>query len=132
MLLLDTNIVSDLVRNPRGPAAQRLAENGDGDIATSVIVAGELRYGCLRKGSARLTERVEALLREIDVLPLGPEAGAHYGEIRRDLEARSTPIGQNDLWIAAHARSLSAVLVTGNAAEFRRVESLTVENWLDA
>ena len=58
MFLLDTNIVSDLVRNPRGQAASRLAEVGDGDIATSVIVAGELRYGCLKKGSARLTEPV--------------------------------------------------------------------------
>jgi len=130
MFLLDTNIVSDLVRNPGGRAAARLAEVGDGDIATSVIVAGELRYGCLRKGSSRLTERVEALLREIEILSLKPEVSAHYGDIRRSLEARGTPIGQNDLWIAAQARSLDAALVTDNEEEFRRVEGLRVENWL--
>ncbi len=130
MFLLDTNIVSDLVRNPGGRAAARLAAVGDGDIATSVIVAGELRYGCLRKGSSRLTERVEALLREIEILSLKPEVSAHYGDIRRSLEARGTPIGQNDLWIAAQARSLDAALVTDNEEEFRRVEGLRVENWL--
>lgn len=130
MFVLDTNIISDLVRNPGGQAAERLAEVGDEDIATSVIVAGELRYGCRKKGSARLAERVEAALREIEVLALKPEIGAHYGEIRRDLEARGMPIGQNDLWIAAQARSAEAVLVTGNEDEFRRVEGLVVENWL--
>lgn len=97
MFVLDTNIVSDLVRNPQGPAAARLAEVGDADIATSVIVAGELRYGCRKAGSARLAERVEAVLREIEVLPLQPEVSGRYGEIRRDLEARGTPIGHNDL-----------------------------------
>lgn len=130
MFILDTNIVRDLVRNPRGLAAGRLAEVGEDDIATSVIVAGELRYGCLKKGSARLTERIEAVLREIKVLSLKPEVGALYGDIRRQLEARGTPIGQNDLWIAAQARSAAAVLVSDNEGEFRRVEGLVVENWL--
>lgn len=130
MFLLDTTIISDLVRNPAGRAAERLAAVGDDAIATSVIVAGELRYGCLRKGSARLTERVEAALHEIAILPLGPDISAEYGAIRRDLEARGTPIGQNDLWIAAQARAAGAVLVTANEGEFRRVEGLTVENWV--
>jgi len=130
MFMLDTNIISDLVRNPGGQAAVRLAEVGDGDILTSVIVAGELRYGCRRKGSARLTERVEAVLREIKVLSLEPEVSAHYGEIRSDLEMRGMPIGQNDLWIAAQARTARAVLVTDNEDEFRRVTGLVVENWL--
>jgi tRNA(fMet)-specific endonuclease VapC len=130
MFILDTSIISDLVRNPGGRAAERLAEVGDGDIATSVIVAGELRYGCLKKGSAPLTDRVEAVLREVTVLSLKPEVSVQYGEIRRDLEARGVPIGQNDLWIAAQARSVEAVLVTDNEGEFRRVDGLVVENWL--
>jgi tRNA(fMet)-specific endonuclease VapC len=130
MFMLDTNIISDLVRNPGGQAAARLAEVGDEDVATSVVVAGELRYGCLKKESARLTERVEAVLREIEVLSLKPEVSAHYGEIRRDLEARGLPIGLNDLWIAAQARSAEAVLVTDDEGEFRRVKGLVVENWL--
>jgi tRNA(fMet)-specific endonuclease VapC len=130
MFMLDTSIISDLVRNPGGQAAARLAEIGDGDVATSVIIAGELRYGCRKKGSARLTGRVEAVLREINILSLKPEVSAHYGEIRRDLEARGRPIGQNDLWIAAQTRCVEAVLVTDNEGEFRRVEGLVVENWL--
>jgi tRNA(fMet)-specific endonuclease VapC len=124
MFLLDKSIVSDLVRNPGGRAAARLAEVGDGDIATSVIVAGELGYGCLKKGSARLSERVEAVLREISIPHLRPEDSAHYGEIRRDLEARGMPIGQNDFWIAAQARSAGVLLVTDNDGEFRRVQGL--------
>jgi len=130
MFLLDTNIISDLVRNPGGRAAEHLAAVGDDNVATSVVVAGELRYGYLRKRSARLAERVEAVLREINVLSLKPDVSALYGEIRRDLDARGLPIGQNDLWIAAQARSAEAVLVTDNEGEFRRVEGLVVENWL--
>jgi tRNA(fMet)-specific endonuclease VapC len=130
MFVLDTNIISNLVRDPGGQAAARLATVGDESVATSVIVAGELRYGCLKKGSARLTDRVEAVLREIEILSLEPGISAHYGEIRRDLEARGLPIGLNDLWIAAQARSADAVLVTDDEAEFRRVKGLMVENWL--
>lgn len=130
MFLLDTNVISDLVRNPQGAAARRLAEVGDRDVATSVIVAGELRYGCRRKGSPRLTERVEAVLAAIPVLPLTPEASVHYGDIRRDLEARGLPIGQNDLWIAAQALAAAVILVSDNAGEFERVAGLTVQNWL--
>ena len=132
MRLLDTNIISDLVRNPQGHAATRLRAVGDADIFTSVIVAGELRYGCLKKGSVRLTERVEAVLREIDVLGVEPAAAAIYGAIRSKLESEGQTIGQNDLWIAAQAQALGATLVTDNEREFRRVDGLAVENWLAA
>lgn len=130
MYLLDTNIISDLVRNPVGQAAARLARVGDTEIATSVIVAGELRYGCLKRGSAVLSERVELVLAEIEVWPLTLAASAAYGEIRHELEARGEPIGQNDLWIAAQARASDAVVVTANECEFGRVAGLRVENWL--
>lgn len=128
--LLDTNIISALVRDPNGPATRRLAEVGETSVTTCAIVAGELRYGCLRKGSARLTERVEAVLGAIGILAVTPEASVHYGAIRQDLEARGLPIGQNDLWIAAQARAAAAVLVTDNLREFERVEGLATENWL--
>ena len=82
------------------------------------------------KGSARLTERVEAVLREIDVLGLDPAASAIYGAIRAGLEAQGQTIGQNDLWIAAQAKALGATVVTDNEREFRRIEGLAVENWL--
>ena len=118
--------------NPQGLAATRLQAVGDTGVVTSVIVAGELRYGCLKKGSSRLTERVEAVLREIDVLGVDPAAAMVYGAIRSRLEAEGQTIGQNDLWIAAQAHVLGATLVTDNEREFRRVEGLAVENWLAA
>ena len=130
MRLLDTNIISDLVRNPQGLAAMRLKAVGDIGVVTSVIVAGELRYGCLKKGSVRLTERVDAVLREIDVLGVEPAAAAIYGTIRSKLESEGQTIGQNDLWIAAQAQALGATVVTDNEREFRRVDGLAVENWL--
>ena len=129
--LLDTNILSDLVRNPDGTAARRLAGVGEDAVATSVVVAAELRYGAARRGSPRLTERVEALLAEMQVLPLAPPVDAIYGRLRAALEAAGTPIGGNDLLIAAHALTLARTMVTANRREFDRVEGLPIENWLE-
>ena len=132
MFHLDTNIISDLVRNPSGHSARRLAEVGIGNVSTSTIVAGELRYGYLKNGMERRAERVETALERIGILPIDEAVAAEYGVIRRALEAGGMMIGQNDLWIAAHARTLNATLVTANEREFRRVEGLAVENWLAA
>lgn len=129
--LLDTNILSDLMRSPKGLAAWRLAAVGEDAVATSMIVAGELRYGAARKGSDRLTERVEALLAELPVLPMEPPADAAYGRLRAALEAAGTPIGGNDMLIAAHALALGRIMVTDNVREFARVDGLVVENWLE-
>ena len=128
--LLDTNIVSDLVRNPQGRAAQRVAGVGDEAVCTSIIVAAELRYGCAKNGSQRLRRAVEAVLGEIAVLPFDVPADTAYGGIRAVLEAEGRVIGGNDLLIAAHASALGATLVTGNVGEFGRVRGLRVENWL--
>lgn len=128
--MLDTNIISDLMRNPRGRAAKRLAKVGETDICTSIVVAAELRYGCAKNGSRQLLDAVEALLAEIEVLPFDAPADAEYGKIRAGLEAAGTPIGGNDLLIAAHARAIDAIVVTANADEFSRVRELKVENWL--
>ena len=128
--LLDTNILSDLIRNPQGRAAKRIAKVGEDNVCTSVIVAAELRYGCARSGSRRLIEAVEELLNEIDVLPFDVPADATYGMIRAALEASGKPIGGNDLLIAAHAQAMAATIVTANEGEFKRVRGLKVENWL--
>jgi tRNA(fMet)-specific endonuclease VapC len=128
--LLDTNILSDLIRNPQGKAAQRIAKVGEDNVCTSIIVAAELRYGCARSGSRRLIEAVEELLSEIDILPFDVPADAAYGMIRTALEASGKPIGGNDLLIAAHAQAIAATIVTANEGEFRRVRGLKVENWL--
>lgn len=128
--MLDTNIISDLIRNPQGKAARRIAKVGEDTVCTSIIVAAELRYGCAKSGSKKLLSTVEDLLAEIEVLPFEAPADTEYGQIRTGLEAAGTPIGGNDLLIAAHARATEAIIVTANADEFKRVRGLRVENWL--
>ena len=128
--MLDTNVISDLMKNPRGKAAKRIARIGEDNICTSIIVAAELRYGCAKKGSDRLLKSVEDLLAEIDVLPFESPADAEYGNIRSELENAGKPIGANDLLIAAHAIAVNATVVTANIDEFRRVRGLKVENWM--
>lgn len=128
--LLDTNILSDLLRNPGGRAARRLALVGESTVCTSIVVACELRYGTAKKGSPRLSERVEILLGSLEVLPLDKEADRRYAEIRWHLDQLGTPIGPNDLLIAAHTLALNLTLVTDNVEEFARVPGLSTENWL--
>ena len=128
--LLDTNIISDLVRNPQGKVAKRIARAGEDNICTSIIVASELRYGCAKAGSPRLTKAVEQVLGEIAVLPFDVPADAEYGIVRSELEAAGKPIGSNDLLIAAHASALGMTIVTANTDEFKRVRGLKVTNWL--
>ena len=128
--LLDTNIISDLIRNPQGKAAKRIAKVGEDSICTSVIVAAELRYGCAKSGSKRLPKAVEDLLGEISVLPFEVPADTEYGGIRSQLEAAGKPIGGNDLLIAAHACAIGATIVTANTDEFKRIRGLSVDNWL--
>jgi tRNA(fMet)-specific endonuclease VapC len=130
--LLDANIVSDLVRHPRtGRVARRIAERGiEHLLCTSIIVAGELRYGARKRASPRLTRQVEAVLGSLEVLPFDVPADAVYGKLRADLERRGQPIGANDLLIAAHALALGHTLVTDNEREFTRIAELPRENWL--
>ena len=128
--MLDTNIISDLIKNPQGRAAKRIAKVGGDNICTSIIVAAELRYGCAKSGSKRLLKAVEDLLGEISVLPFDVPADAKYGGIRSELEAAGKPIGGNDLLIAAHACAVGATIVTANTGEFKRIRSLNIENWL--
>lgn len=128
--MLDTNIVSDLLRHPDGSAAKRIADVGSDAICVSIITAAELRYGCAKKGSAKLLAHVEAILESVQVLAFDVPADAEYGGIRAELEAAGKPIGPNDLLIAAHAYAVGAVLVTDNTGEFSRVRGLQVENWI--
>ena len=127
--MLDTNILSDLIRNPRGTLAHRLGAAQPDAVCTSIVVACELRFGARRKGSPVLTERVEQLLATLAVLPLDEPADRHYADLRADLERAGTPIGNHDLFIAAHARSRGLTLVTRNLREFERVPGLCVDDW---
>lgn len=128
--LLDTNIVSDLVRFPQGTCAERIAAIGQTNVCTSIIVAAELRYGATKKRASRLTRQLEIVLGALEVLPFKPPADTTYGAVRAKLETAGTPIGGNDLFIAAHALALGATLITDNVRDFSRVPGLKVENWL--
>jgi tRNA(fMet)-specific endonuclease VapC len=130
--MLDTNILSDLVRQPQGEIAQRIARVGEQAVCTSIIVASELRFGAAKRNSARLTKQVETILGAIDVRPLDTPADLEYARLRHHLEQAGTPIGPNDMLIAAHALATESILVTANRSEFSRVPGLTVENWLEA
>ncbi len=128
--LLDTNIVSDLVRNPQGRIAARIAEVGEDTVCTSVIVAAELRFGAEKRASERLTAQLERVLGALQILPFEAPADAAYGRLRAELERAGTPIGGNDMLIAAHAMAAGCAVVTDNTSEFGRVSGLSVLNWL--
>lgn len=128
--LLDTGIVSDLVRHPHGRVAKRIAEVGETLVCTSIVVAAELRCGAVQTGAAKLTAQLESVLRAIDVLPLEPPVDAVYGMLRARLEEIGQSIGANDLFVAAHALALRSTLVTDNERDFSRIRALPVENWL--
>lgn len=128
--LLDTNIISDMVRHPTGQIFQRLSSIGETSICTSIMVACELRFGAAKSSSTRLQQQLEQILKTMPVLPLESPVEIHYAEIRTYLEREGTPIGSNDLLIAAHALALNLTVVTANVREFSRVPKLLVENWL--
>ncbi len=128
--LLDTNILSDLVRNPQGDVAAQIAKAGEDSVCTSIVVAAELRYGAAKSNSTKLAERINLILSALEILPLETPADRQYAAIRHHLARQGTPIGPNHLLIAAHALSENLTVVTANAGEFSRVPGLKVENWL--
>lgn len=128
--LLDTNIVSNLIRDPHGSVAQQIRAKGEAQVCTSIIVTAELRYGTGKKRSQRHSAQVESVLAALETLPFDRPADEAYARIRNQLEACGTPIGGNDLLIAAQALSLGYTLVTDNEREFNRIDTLCVENWI--
>ena len=129
LYLLDTSILSELVRKPQGRVAERIADVGEANVLTSVIVACELRYGAAKRGSRTLARQIEAILGALTIRPLESDVERIYASIRVTLERKGTPIGAHDLLIAAHARAIEAVCVTDNVAEFE-ASAREVENWL--
>lgn len=130
--MLDTDIVIRL-RHRHPDVMRRMAAAPPDSTIVSVVSYGELRVGVEKHPTPDVASAgLAALVAIVPVSPLPTSAGAAYGEIRAHLERRGESIGPNDLWIAAHARSLGLTLVTGNEREFRRVPGLAVENWADA
>jgi tRNA(fMet)-specific endonuclease VapC len=129
--LLDTDIFSEMVRGLNLKVVKRLQSLRTGDAALSVVTRGEIMFGLQIKSLRPLVQqRMQRLLSVIDTIPLSVEVAGHYGELRAHLRSAGTPIGPNDLWIAAHARALRLTLVTNNTSEFSRVPKLRLENWI--
>ena len=130
MYLLDTNICIYIIKKKPPAVLQRFERLKPGDVAMSLVTFGELEFGARKSQQA---ERALAILQElresIPVLPMEADVAVHYAQIRHVLASRGTPIGNNDLWIAAHARALGATLVSNNLREFARVDGLQLENW---
>jgi tRNA(fMet)-specific endonuclease VapC len=129
--LLDTNIISDLIKNPQGKATQRIVEVGEDKICTSIIVASKLRYACAKNGSKRLIDQGRGGTRgRTHRAAIRCPRGFGIWRLSGQAEAAGRPIGGNDLLIAAQACSIEAIVVTANTSEFKRVRGLKVENWL--
>ena len=128
--LLDTNILTDLIKNPGGRVKERISKVGEANVCTSIIVACELRFGARKKNAPLLTARMERLLQAIEILPLDADVDRAYAEVRAMLEALGRPSGANDMLTAAHAVNEDCILVTNNESEFVHVAGLVVENWL--
>ncbi|MBZ5570959.1 MAG: type II toxin-antitoxin system VapC family toxin [Acidobacteriia bacterium] len=128
--LLDTNICIYIRQNKPQEVLQRFQTLRQGEAALSVITYGELVFGAQKsKQRTAALERLAELLYWLPALPLPETAGQAYGTIRADLAVRGQMIGNNDLWIAAHALAAGLTLVTNNEKEFRRVRGLKVQNW---
>ena len=129
--LLDTDTVIYLVHRRSAAVAARFARLRASEVAISCIGFGELSYGAEKsmKRDAALAV-LEAFSSRIAVLPIDASVSAEYGRIRALLEAKGKPLGNNDLWIAAHALSANLILVTNNVREFSRVPDLKLENWV--
>ena len=128
--LLDTNICIYIRRERPHAVLNRFKVLPPGSTAISVITYGELTYGVRKSPDPhRAMMILEELTALIPILPIAANVAETYGAIRSDLAARGELIGNNDLWIAAHARSLKMILVANNENEFQRVDGLTIENW---
>lgn len=133
LFLLDTNIISHIMGDAEGLAAQRMRARlqalSSCQLATSTVVQCELQFGLQKRPSPRMQRQYEIAMRPLLVLPLDESVPPVYATLRSHLEAAGTPIGPNNTLIAAHALALGATLVSEDA-EFERVPGLSVENWL--
>jgi tRNA(fMet)-specific endonuclease VapC len=134
--LLDTNIISALMRDPHGACAARVCAVPEDALCTSEIVRGELQFGIEKKREVSpekagiLTYRLIRVFSRLTVHPIDSDVSLHYGRLRAALEKAGVTMGANDLWIASHALAIGCVMVTDNVDEFARAPKLIVENWL--
>lgn len=128
--LLDTNICIYIAKHNPPAVRERFARHTAAELVMSVVTLGELRFGAEKsQARERALETITRLAALIQVAPVPESAGEHYGQIRAQLQRQGQPIGNNDLWLAAHARAEGWILVSNNEREFQRVAGLQVENW---
>jgi len=128
--LLDTNICIYIRRNRPAQVLRRFERLAVGEAAISVITYGELRYAAEKSETRTASlDRLLELISLVPALPRPERAGQAYGYIRASLERAGQTLGNNDLWIGAHALAAGLVLVTNNEREFKRVPGLALENW---
>jgi tRNA(fMet)-specific endonuclease VapC len=131
--LLDTNVWIYIMRNRPPEVRERFAALLPASVVLSPVVLGELHVGWRKSARAQANRALLQRFTEGATLePVDADVASTYGEIRAELEQLGTPIGQNDLWIAAQSCAKDFVLVTHNAGEFARVRSLRIEDWVNA
>jgi len=131
MYLLDTSICIYIIKRKPPTVMQRFESLAVGAAAMSLVTYGELEFGALKSQyAAQALGVLQELKHYIPVLPMEPEVAEHYADIRNVLARQGAPIGNNDLWIAAHARALDLTLVSNNLREFERIAGLKLENWV--
>ena len=130
--MLDTDISSYIMKRSHDSVLRKLQKVQIGVVCISVITKSELLFGvAVSPRQQQDHAALDEYLRHVEVLDFSDEAALHYAQIRAALKARGTMIGANDLFIAAHARSLDLTLVTNNVGEFGRVQDLKIENWAE-
>jgi tRNA(fMet)-specific endonuclease VapC len=128
--MLDTNICIYIAKFQPPQVKARFERLKPGQLLMSAVTYGELYYGaCKSNQRIRAIARLDELLRDIPVEDLTSKTAQAYGEIRAELEKQGRLIGNNDLWIGAHAKALDVTLATNNEREFKRIAGLSVENW---
>ena len=131
LYMLDTDTCSYIIRERPASVLKRFRQLAMEQICVSVVTYAELLYGVERSSSKRINRPiVDDFVRHLDVIAWDEAAAEQYGKIRADLEARGEPIGAMDMMIAAHAKSIKAVLITNNQKHFARIKRLMVENWV--
>jgi tRNA(fMet)-specific endonuclease VapC len=129
--MLDTNICVYIIKNYPSSLRERFNQLAD-QLCISAITLGELQYGV--ENSSRRQSNFDALVQfaaRVDVLPFGPSAAAHYGQLRAELRSAGRPAGPLDMLIGAHARSEGLIVVTNNVREFAHMPGLRIENWVE-
>ena len=130
--MLDTNICAFIIRNKPEYIKDKLkVVEKEHEIALSSIVVAELLFGAQKKKSQKLNKIIHTFIDNFTIYDFDKQASIEYSKIRDSLESTGNIIGANDLFIASHAKSLDAVIVTNNTREFLRVDGLKVEDWVE-